>query len=62
MVTSKTIPDMKEIFRQAAEIAQQVPESMQVAAFNRASRSADRCNESGRTAAECRRTSAANVD
>lgn len=35
-MTSKTIPDMKEIFRQAAEIAQQVPESMQVAAFNRA--------------------------
>jgi hypothetical protein len=27
---------MKEIFRQAAEIAQQVPENMQVAAFNRA--------------------------
>lgn len=27
---------MKEIFRQAGEIAQQVPESMQVAAFNRA--------------------------
>jgi hypothetical protein len=35
-VTNKTIPDMKEIFRQAAEIAQQVPENMQVAAFNRA--------------------------
>lgn len=27
---------MKEIFRQAAEIAQQVPDNMQVAAFNRA--------------------------
>jgi len=27
---------MKEVFRQAAEIAQQVPENMQVAAFNRA--------------------------
>lgn len=35
-MTEKTIPDMKEVFRQAAEIAQQVPESMQVAAFNRA--------------------------
>jgi len=35
-VTNKTIPDMKEVFRQAAEIAQQVPENMQVAAFNRA--------------------------
>ncbi len=35
-MSNKTIPDMKEIFRQAAEIAQQVPESMQVAAFNRA--------------------------
>jgi hypothetical protein len=32
----KTIPDMKEVFRQAAEIAQQVPENMQVTAFNRA--------------------------
>src|SRR5450759_1539241 len=27
---------MKELFRQAAEIAQQVPENMQEAAFNRA--------------------------
>lgn len=35
-MTNKTIPDMKEIFRQAAELAQQVPENMQVAAFNRA--------------------------
>jgi hypothetical protein len=35
-VTNKTIPGMKEVFRQAAEIAQQVPENMQVAAFNRA--------------------------
>lgn len=35
-MTTKTIPDMKEVFRQAAEIAQQVPENMQVAAFNRA--------------------------
>ncbi len=36
MTSKTTIPDMKEIFRQAAEIAQQVPENMQVAAFNRA--------------------------
>lgn len=36
MSSNKTIPDMKEIFRQAAEIAGQVPETMQVAAFNRA--------------------------
>lgn len=28
--------DLKEIFKQAAEIAQQVPENMQEAAFNRA--------------------------
>lgn len=35
-MTNSTIPDMKEIFKQAAEIAQQVPEIMQVAAFNRA--------------------------
>jgi hypothetical protein len=32
----QTVPDMKELFRQAAEIAQQVPESMHEAAFNRA--------------------------
>ena len=32
----KTAPDLKDLFRQAAEIAQQVPESMQEAAFNRA--------------------------
>ncbi len=35
-MTNKTIPDMKEVFRQAAEIARQVPENMQVTAFNRA--------------------------
>jgi hypothetical protein len=35
-MSNSTIPDMKELFRQAAEIAQQVPENMQVAAFNRA--------------------------
>jgi hypothetical protein len=35
-MTRKTIPDMKEIFRQAAEIAKQVPENMQESAFNRA--------------------------
>ncbi|MEA2564210.1 MAG: hypothetical protein QOH06_5714 [Acidobacteriota bacterium] len=32
----KTVPDLKELFKQAAEIAKQVPESMQDAAFNRA--------------------------
>ncbi|MEZ5542819.1 MAG: hypothetical protein R3F42_12370 [Pseudomonadota bacterium] len=32
----KTVPDLKELFKQASEIAQQVPESMQEAAFNRA--------------------------
>jgi len=35
-MSKKTIPDLKELFKQAAEIAQQVPESMQEAAFNRA--------------------------
>lgn len=35
-MAKKTVPDMKELFRQAAEIAQQVPENMQEAAFNRA--------------------------
>ena len=35
-MTKKTVPDMKELFRQAAEIAQQVPDNMQEAAFNRA--------------------------
>jgi len=31
-----TVPDLKELFSQAAEIAKNVPESMQEAAFNRA--------------------------
>lgn len=31
-----TVPDLKELFKQAAEIAQQVPEGMQATAFNRA--------------------------
>ncbi|MDZ4654997.1 MAG: hypothetical protein U1F44_03890 [Coriobacteriia bacterium] len=35
-MVKQTVPDMKELFRQAAEIAQQVPENMQEAAFNRA--------------------------
>lgn len=35
-MAKKTVPDLKELFKQAAEIAQQVPESMQEAAFNRA--------------------------
>ena len=30
------MPDLKELFKQASEIAQQVPENMQEAAFNRA--------------------------
>jgi hypothetical protein len=35
-MTKRTVPDLKELFKQASEIAQQVPESMQEAAFNRA--------------------------
>lgn len=35
-MVKQTVPDLKELFRQAAEIAQQVPEAMQAAAFNRA--------------------------
>lgn len=36
MTTKPTVPDLKELFKQAADIASQVPESMQQAAFNRA--------------------------
>lgn len=35
-MAKETVPDLKELFRQAAEIAQQVPQNMQEAAFNRA--------------------------
>jgi hypothetical protein len=35
-MSKSTVPDLKELFKHAAEIAKQVPESMQVAAFNRA--------------------------
>jgi hypothetical protein len=35
-MTKPTVPDLKELFKQAAEIAKQVPDSMQEAAFNRA--------------------------
>ena len=35
-MTKRTVPDLKELFRQAAEIAKQVPDNMQEAAFNRA--------------------------
>lgn len=35
-MSKQTVPDLKELFKQAAEIAAQVPESMQEAAFNRA--------------------------
>lgn len=35
-MNKRTVPDLKELFKQASEIAQQVPESMQEAAFNRA--------------------------
>lgn len=35
-MTQKTVPDLKELFKQASEIAKQVPENMQEAAFNRA--------------------------
>jgi hypothetical protein len=36
MKAKATVPDLKELFSQAAEIAKQVPQSMQEAAFNRA--------------------------
>jgi hypothetical protein len=36
MTTKPTVPDLKELFKQASEIASQVPVSMQEAAFNRA--------------------------
>ena len=35
-MTQRTVPDLKELFKQASEIAQQVPKGMQEAAFNRA--------------------------
>jgi len=35
-MANQNVPDLKELFGQAAEIAQQLPESMQEAAFNRA--------------------------
>ncbi len=35
-MTTRTVPDLKELFKQASEIAQQVPPNMQEAAFNRA--------------------------
>lgn len=35
-MAKKTVPDLKELFKQAAEIAKQVPENMQEAAFHRA--------------------------
>lgn len=35
-MTTRTLPDLKELFKQASEIAQQVPANMQEAAFNRA--------------------------
>lgn len=35
-MSKRTVPDLKELFKQASEIAQQVPESMREAAFNRA--------------------------
>lgn len=35
-MSKQTVPDLKELFKQAAEIAAQVPESMQEAAFNQA--------------------------
>ncbi len=35
-MSKQTVPDLKELFKQAAEIAAQVPERMQEAAFNRA--------------------------
>lgn len=35
-MAKRNVPDLKELFKQASEIAQQVPENMQEAAFNRA--------------------------
>ncbi len=35
-MANQTVPDLKELIKQAAEIAGHVPENMQVAAFNRA--------------------------
>ena len=35
-MSKKAVPDLKGLIKQAAEIAKQVPENMQVAAFNRA--------------------------
>ncbi len=35
-MSQPTVPNLKELFKQASEIAQQVPENMQEAAFNRA--------------------------
>ena len=35
-MAKQTVVDLKELFKQAAEIAQQVPDKMQEAAFNRA--------------------------
>lgn len=35
-MSKRTVQDLKELFKQASEIAQQVPKNMQVAAFNRA--------------------------
>lgn len=35
-MSKPTVPDLQELFRQASEIAKQVPERMQEAAFNRA--------------------------
>lgn len=35
-MSKQNVPNLKDLFKQAAEIAQQVPENMQEAAFNRA--------------------------
>ncbi len=35
-MAKQTVSDLKDLFKKAAEISKQVPESMQVAAFNRA--------------------------
>ncbi len=35
-MANRSVPDLKELFKQASESAQQVPENMQEAAFNRA--------------------------
>lgn len=54
-MSSKTVPDLKELFKQAAEIAAQVPGPMQEAAFNRALDMLAGAQAPARPAAQARR-------